>query len=79
MPNAPHWYIVRVKCSSEEDFKGFVLHIRKHDYKREYKGYSYVTFDVGEYYYWTMGSPLNIVNEEGVLGICPLFPLSSAP
>lgn len=67
MPQNPHWYIVRAKCSSEEDFKGFVMHIRKHGYKVTFKGSWYTCFDVGEYKYWTMGSPLNILNDEGVL------------
>src|ERR1700690_4404087 len=54
MPENPHWYIVRDKCSSEEDFKGFVMHIRKHGYRVKFKGSWYTCFDVGEYKYWTM-------------------------
>jgi hypothetical protein len=67
MPHNPHWYIVRAQCNSEEDFKGFVMHIRRHGHQVKFGNSWYTHLHFGEYTYWTMGSPLNILNDEGVL------------
>ena len=58
MPQNPHAYIVRAKCTSEELFLAFVIHIRKHGYKVRFGKSIYVCYDVGEYRYWTMGDKL---------------------
>jgi hypothetical protein len=60
MPANPHWYVVRSKCNDEDAFKAFVVHIREHGYSELFHSREYVCFDVGEFKYWTMGSPLEI-------------------
>ena len=63
MPQNPHWYVVVVsKCNDEQAFKGFVAHIRAHGYPVMFEGREYIYFDVGEFKYWTMGSPLEITS-----------------
>jgi hypothetical protein len=60
MPQDPHWYVVRSRCDDEEAFEEFVMHIREHGYLEMFEGREYTYFDIGEFKYWTMGSPLEV-------------------
>ncbi len=60
MPDNPHSYVVRSKCKDEEAFQAFVVHIRENGYQVLFRSREYTCFDVGEFKYWTMGSPLEI-------------------
>jgi len=43
---------------SSEAFNKFVVHIRQHGYIDKFMEREYTYFDVGDYQYWSMGSPL---------------------
>ena len=62
MPQSPHWYVVKKKCRNAHEFERFVVHIRKHGYRRKHKKSYYKSLDVeidgSTHYYWTMGFPL---------------------
>lgn len=62
MPDAPHSYVVKARCSDPHLFEAFVLHIRRHGYAHFFYGRQYTYFDwvtsEGEHQYWTMGAPI---------------------
>jgi len=60
MPKNPHYYVVRKKWKGEVSFNDFALFIRKHGYNEKFKGWTYRLFQVGDYYYWSMGAPLSL-------------------
>ncbi len=43
-PTNPHWYVVKEKCRSAEEFERMVIHIRKFGYKEKFKGHYYTVF-----------------------------------
>ncbi len=57
MPENPHYYMLR-KESDESEFVRFVKLIRKYGYKNLYEGCWYAVLNVYEWYYWTMGAPI---------------------
>ena len=57
MPQNPHWYTLRAN-SQEDDFIAFVQLIREKGYKKSFFRKEFIYLDIGEYCYWTMGSPL---------------------
>ena len=57
MPDQPHEYTVRGE-TLDQHFDWFVLYIRDHGYKAEYRGRSYIYLGVGAWRYWTMGEPV---------------------
>lgn len=58
MPWCPHWYCVREKEIGPPYFDEAVKTIRKYGYDRLYRGRVYRSLDLGSYYYWTMGAPV---------------------
>ena len=57
MPWCPHFYTVR-KGKDDELFCQFAMHIRENGYEKKWCNYLHTYFDVGEWYYWTMGNPI---------------------
>jgi hypothetical protein len=58
MPQNPHYYMLRKECPQDDDFVRFVEIIRQYGYRYQYGGYWYIKLDVDEWFYWTMGAPL---------------------
>jgi hypothetical protein len=59
MPQMPHWYTLRACAPDESEFERFVLHIRAVGYKEKFGRTWYTYLNVGEWKFWTMGSPLD--------------------
>lgn len=57
MPNNLHCYTVR-KNWNDAEFCAVVLYIREHGYIERFGSKDYIMLNVGEYKYWTMGSPM---------------------
>ena len=67
MPQCPHWYVVRRECVDEE-FAEAVLFIRDFGFDCRWKnGPKRKYLDFGDFYYWTMGSP---VDETTIINRC---------
>jgi len=58
MPKIPHFYVVRDKCRSDEEFVRVVTYMRKHGEARPFFRKTYTYFDIDGWSYWTMGNPL---------------------
>jgi hypothetical protein len=58
MPQMPHWYTLRSCASDESAFERFVMHVRLVGYKERFGKTWYTYLNIGEWKYWTMGSPL---------------------
>lgn len=58
MPKHPHWYTLRWDWDDDE-FVDAVKLIRAHGYDRRFYSKTYTSFNINEYYYWTMGEPIN--------------------
>jgi hypothetical protein len=58
MPENPHYYMLRKECENDVDFVRFVETIREHGHGYKFKGREYTRLIVGDWYYWTMGSPI---------------------
>lgn len=58
MAETPHEYTARRKAKDVAMFERFVLHIRKHGYRRKFGKYKYTYLDVDGWQYWTMGWPV---------------------
>jgi hypothetical protein len=58
MPQNPHYYMLRKEYASDAEFVRFVEIIRRYGYRYQYGGYWYIQLDVDEWFYWTMGAPL---------------------
>ena len=58
MPDNPHWYTLRRKWSSDDEFVEVVRFIRSEGYEHVYEGWPYVQLDVDDHFYWTMGAPI---------------------
>jgi hypothetical protein len=66
MPDNPHWYTLR-KEADDSEFVRFVELIRAHGREEPYEGQPYTVLDVDEWFYWTMGAPVDetiLVNRE---------------
>lgn len=63
MVHTPHSYVVKERCRSAEEFERFVMHIRRHGYKRKFGRacYTYLDWPVDGvvHIFWTMGAPLD--------------------
>jgi hypothetical protein len=60
MPTSPHWYTLRAKAPHLNDkFIELVLYIREHGYNKSFGKTKYRYLDIGEFSYWTMGSPID--------------------
>jgi hypothetical protein len=57
MPENPHYYMLR-KESDDGEFVRFVEIIRQYGYQYQYEGYWYTVLNVYDWYYWTMGAPM---------------------
>lgn len=57
MPENPHEYCAK-RDMNPETFVAVVEHIRQYGYKRKYRGSAYIQYDIGEWFYWTMGFPI---------------------
>jgi hypothetical protein len=58
MANIPHAYTLRTTWSNQQDFFTCVELIRKYGYEQKFFNKTYIYYNVGDYQYWTMGSPL---------------------
>jgi hypothetical protein len=59
MPQMPHYYTLRACAPNESEFERFAMHIRAVGYKEKFGKTRYTYLNVGEWKYWTMGSPLD--------------------
>ncbi len=59
-PKNPHWYITREKWEGEMPFDIFVLLIRQRGYNNKFRKWKYRQYNIGDFFYWTMGAPLSI-------------------
>ncbi len=57
MPQNPHEYVHRRWCDSGM-FSRVVEYIREHGYSQRYGSSDYICYDIGNHFYWTMGSPV---------------------
>ncbi len=74
MPQNPHEYTLRKQWGDDALFDAVVTHIREHGYETVYQGRKYIQLDVGEFFYWTMGSPLKdtiLINRKRLTGYTP--------
>jgi len=58
MPENPHYYMLRKECADDKDFVRFVELIRQYGHKYKFKNSWYDRLIVGDWYYWTMGAPI---------------------
>lgn len=58
MPKTPHDYIVREEINSDAEFDLAVILIRKYGEAAYFFKKKLVYLLLGDYYYWTMGSPV---------------------
>ena len=55
MPKHPHFYVVRNKCRGDDEFVGFVEHIRLYGYDKFFFKTLLRYLDFDGHTYWTMG------------------------
>ena len=58
MPQIPHWYTLRRKAKSSEQFSAFVQEIRLRGVERQFGRKSFTYLDFDGWTYWTMGAPV---------------------
>ncbi len=58
MPQIPHWYTLRRKAQSSEDFSAFVQEIRLRGVVRTFGRRTFTYLDFDGWTYWTMGEPV---------------------
>ncbi len=58
MPQIPHWYTLKRKARSEDDFAAFVQEIRLRGVVRPFGRRTFTYFDFEGWTYWTMGEPV---------------------
>ena len=58
MPKNPHQYTLR-RDWDDSEFVETVELLRKYGYQKWYWGKEYTCFDVNDFYYWTMGEPID--------------------
>ena len=59
MPQIPHWYTLRRKAQSSEQFSEFVQEIRFRGIVRQFGSKSFTYLDIDGWTYWTMGAPVD--------------------
>lgn len=59
MPQNPHWYTLRKKWAHDDEFQWAVETIRLAGRRQRYAKTWYVVCDVNEFFYWSMGWPVN--------------------
>lgn len=60
MAETPHWYTLRDKdWESKDDFFEAVQLIRDYGYPYKWGRYTYIQLNVNEYFYWSMGWPVD--------------------
>lgn len=62
MAHNPHWYTLRRKWKSDEDFQWTVAQLRAYGYRAKFANSWYTQVDVNDHFYWTMGAPINYPN-----------------
>jgi SAM-dependent methyltransferase len=62
MPQNPHFYTLRRKWTSDQDFQWTVAQLRAHGYQKQFGKTWYTQLDVNDHFYWTMGWPVNYPN-----------------
>lgn len=65
MPKNPHFYTLRKTWEHDDDFVKAVQIIRSCGYVTIFWKKPYITFDLGDYTYWTMGNPINPTEDSG--------------
>lgn len=58
-PKNPHFYVVREKCRSDQEFINAVLFVRKHGVPRKFFSKTFVYYDFKGWSYWSMGLPID--------------------
>ena len=58
MPQIPHWYTLRRKATSSEEFSAFVQEIRFRGVQRPFGSKTFTYLDFDGWTYWTMGAPV---------------------
>lgn len=60
MKRAPHWYICKDYLKEEmlDDFENAVIFIRQNGIKAYFWGKPYIYYEIGGFFYWTMGNPI---------------------
>ena len=57
---SPHWYTVSDwNPDKRESFEAFAVYIREHGYIQMYYSTPFTCLDLDDYYYWTMGAPID--------------------
>lgn len=81
MPKCPHWYVVRGKGPSEDDFVGFVRHIRSFGYDEAWFKSTHRYLDFQGFRYWTMGFVMSVtvIINRCELGARSPHPFSGSP
>ena len=59
MPDNPHYYTLR-KDWNDKDFVLAVKIIRNYGYDDWFRGRKYISLNIGNWKYWTMGDPINL-------------------
>jgi len=59
MPHNPHWYVVRGKTMSEENYSFLFEFIKKCAIKQEFEGKWYDCVEYNNYIYWIMSRTLD--------------------
>jgi len=59
MPRNPHEYTLRKAWQDDAMFDAVVMHIRELGYQVVFGRKPYTQLDAGDFFYWTMGSPLD--------------------
>lgn len=59
MPQIPHWYTLRRKARSSEQFSEFVQEIRLRGVQRLFGRRTFTYLDFEGWTYWTMGEPVD--------------------
>lgn len=59
IPEHPHWYVVRQRCTDEDAFVAMVEFIRAQGQPRTFGKRMFIYLDVDDFIYWTMGSTIS--------------------
>ena len=57
--SAPHSYTLRERCRDDREFDRVVMHIRNFGFQKSFGRTIYTYLQIGEWFYWTMGWPVN--------------------
>jgi hypothetical protein len=59
MPKTPHYYLHIDQASSVSEFRRFVAQIRRTGYACRFFQNTLLYLDIGDWYYWSMGWPID--------------------